>query len=252
MKPLIIAHRGESAEAPENTLAAINLAWQNGTDGIEIDIQLTKDNKIVVFHDKNTRRTCGVNGPVRFLKLDELKNLNAGFHKGLRWQEQIPTLREVLQTVPKKKSIFIELKSGRKIIPALKEILQNTSLEFEQIKIIGFNLKTMSEAKKELPKFEVFWTRRIGQEKIFFNKKGWNKIIEKAKQNNFEGLTFSYSKKLRVEIVKSIKAENLKIFVWTVNNLKKAVRLADLNIDGIMTDKAGWLKEELNAAEITT
>ena len=78
---LIIAHRGESFDAPENTLAAVNLAWERGADAVEIDVQLSKDNKIVVIHDENTKRTGGRNKLVKNQTLKELKELDVGIYR---------------------------------------------------------------------------------------------------------------------------------------------------------------------------
>ncbi len=96
---LIIAHRGESYDAPENTLASINLAWQRDADAVEIDVRLSKDNKVVVFHDKTTRRLGGRNESVKNQTLEELKELDVGSWKSEKYKnEKIPTLTEVLAT----------------------------------------------------------------------------------------------------------------------------------------------------------
>ncbi len=74
----IIAHRGESYSAPENTLAAVTLAWQRNADAVEVDVHLSKEGRLVVIHDDNTRRTAGVDRKVREQTLAELKALDAG------------------------------------------------------------------------------------------------------------------------------------------------------------------------------
>src|SRR5438034_6344625 len=108
----IIAHRGASHDAPENTLAAVHLAWQQNADAVEIDVHLSKDGKLVVIHDATTKRTCGVSHKVRELTLAELKSLDAGKWKGRQWVgETIPTLDEVLDIVPKGRGLVIEMKS---------------------------------------------------------------------------------------------------------------------------------------------
>src|SRR5580698_8356847 len=97
----IIAHRGSSFEAPENTLAAVNLAWRQRADAVEIDVHLSRDGRLVVIHDSNTRRTTGVNRKVARQTLAELHALDAGRWKGLTWLgEKIPSLEEVLASVP--------------------------------------------------------------------------------------------------------------------------------------------------------
>ena len=189
---LFVAHRGESISAPENTIEAVNLAWQSGADGIEIDVHLSKDNEIVVVHDKNTKRTTGVSHLIRNLNLNDIKNLNIrGSHiKGIGLIK-IPTLIEVLDTVPKGKLVFIEVKCGLEILPRLKKILKATSLDNSQIKIISFDLKVISAIKKHLPRYEVLLVKRIGIEKSVLYLDGLSKVISKLKKNNIDGLNLS-------------------------------------------------------------
>ena len=120
---IIIAHRGESFDAPENTLASINLAWERNADAVEIDIQLTKDKKIVVIHDKSTLRTGGKMKRIATSTYNELHQINVGKLKGAKWKnEKIPLLNEVIDTIPANKILFIELKSNADIINPLKSI----------------------------------------------------------------------------------------------------------------------------------
>src|SRR6185369_848081 len=91
-EPMLIAHRGASRDAPENTLAAFRLAWQQGADGIEADFRLTRDGRVVCLHDASTGRTAGVDLAVAEASLEELKRLDVGGWKGARWAgERIPT-----------------------------------------------------------------------------------------------------------------------------------------------------------------
>ncbi|MCH7827462.1 MAG: hypothetical protein IIC75_05760 [Bacteroidetes bacterium] len=80
---IIIAHRGESYDAPENTLASVNLAWERGADAVEVDIRMTKDKNIVVIHDRTTKRTGGKNYKIKDSSYDELNNVNVGFINGI-------------------------------------------------------------------------------------------------------------------------------------------------------------------------
>ena len=115
--PQIIAHRGASGDAPENTLAAFRLAWEQEADGIEMDLHLSRDGKIVVFHDKTLRRTAGVRGRVCDKTWDELRCLDVGLWKDPRWRgERIPLLEEALEVVPLGKSVWLELKGGPEIL----------------------------------------------------------------------------------------------------------------------------------------
>ena len=129
--PLIISHRGESSEAPENTLSAINLAWESGADGVEIDVHLTKDNQIVVIHNSRTKSISGKRFRIKSSTLEKLKSLDIGRTIGKKYySERIPTLNEVLLTVPPGKYIFIEIKCGVEIIPYLNQVLKHTNLSY--------------------------------------------------------------------------------------------------------------------------
>ena len=114
----IIAHRGASFDAPENTLAAVQLAWKQNADAVEIDVQFSKDGHIVVIHDEDTRKTAGVRRKVSAQTLAELKALDIGAWKHKKWSgERIPTLAEAFAVIPADKRLFVEIKCGPECIP---------------------------------------------------------------------------------------------------------------------------------------
>src|SRR2546430_2436553 len=84
-RPMIGAHRGASARAPENTLAALRAAIEDGAELIELDVRLTRDGRLAVIHDEETRRTTGTAGVVAELSMSELRQRDAGRHKGRHW-----------------------------------------------------------------------------------------------------------------------------------------------------------------------
>jgi len=245
----IIAHRGESFEAPENTLSSINLAWANGSDAVEIDIRLTKDNRIVVIHDAHTMRVAKEKMWVRSSMLIDLKNLDVGKYKGDKYEEEkIPELYEVLKTVPTDKKILIEIKCGKEIIPVLTETLKDSELHVEQIEIISFKLPVLIEIRKKLPQYSVLWILSLDYHKIFriFNP-SIKKIITKAIKNKITGIDLRDGRFLTKENILKIKSANLKLYVWTVNNFNRVKVLFDYGVDGITTDRAGWIKSKLNS-----
>ncbi|MCA9017815.1 MAG: glycerophosphodiester phosphodiesterase, partial [Planctomycetaceae bacterium] len=114
----IIGHRGASYDAPENTLASVNLAWQRNADAVEIDIYLTKDGKIVAYHDKTTKRIGGRDQAVNEQTLAELQTLDVGAWKNEKYKEErIPTLTQILKAIPAGKRLFIEIKCGPEVLP---------------------------------------------------------------------------------------------------------------------------------------
>lgn len=111
-RPLVLAHRGASGSAPENTLAAFTLALQQGADGVELDVQLSADGEVVVCHDSSVNRTTDGNGRVAEMPLAQLRQLDAGSWFGEVFRgERIPTLAQVFENLPRG-IIDVELKPG--------------------------------------------------------------------------------------------------------------------------------------------
>ena len=114
----IIGHRGASYDAPENTLASVKLAFEQGADASEIDIYLTKDNRIIALHDKTTKKTTGKDWKPGDRTLAELASLDAGSWKDKKYAgERIPTLEALLDTIPEGRKLVIEIKSDPEILP---------------------------------------------------------------------------------------------------------------------------------------
>lgn len=245
--PLIIAHRGESIDAPENTLAAINLAWKRNVKAVEIDIHLTVDNKIVVIHDKTTFRVSGIRKVVRKSTLNHLKLIDVGSKKGDSWKnEKIPLLSEVLSTVPENGKLIIEIKSNHNILRHLVGELSDSKLKDNQIELISFNIKTLTIAKKLMPKYNMLWLLNLDYTwpcwLIWINNK---RIIRKVKNSNLDGINVWAGKILTKKFITEIKNEGLLIYSWTVDDIQKAQLLADYGINGITSGKAAWMTKQI-------
>jgi glycerophosphoryl diester phosphodiesterase len=147
--PLIVAHRGASFVAPENTLPAFELAWEQGADAIEGDFLLTKDNQIVCIHDKTTKRLTEQNLVVAESTLEQLKTLDVGSWKNKKYTgTQIPTISEVFATVPSGKKFFVEVKCGPEIIPYLIKEIKMSGLKMDQVRLICFDKEVIKVFKK--------------------------------------------------------------------------------------------------------
>jgi len=244
---LIIAHRGESYDAPENTLGSINLAWERDDDAVEIDVQLTKDEKIVVIHDKTTLRTGGKLKRVSSNNYNELLKIDMGILKGNEWiNERIPLFDEVINTMPKAKILFIENKSDDRIVNPLKQLIEQKNINPDQIKFIGFDINTMKLIKDSLPKFESYW---IVEGKYYKGKSDLEETIAKCKSTGLDGLDVQAKKFLSKAVIQTVKKSDLKIYTWTVDDPARAKQLYLDGIDGITTNRAHWLKNKLS--EIT-
>ncbi|HKC72598.1 MAG TPA: glycerophosphodiester phosphodiesterase family protein [Chloroflexota bacterium] len=119
-RPVIGAHRGASARAPENTLAAFRAALDDEAELIELDVHLTRDGRLAVIHDEETRRITSTAGVVAELSMSELRRLDAGRHKGQQWAgEQIPELGDVFAAVRGRLLVNVEVKCSAAAVPAL-------------------------------------------------------------------------------------------------------------------------------------
>lgn len=240
----IIAHRGASWDAPENTVEAIQLAWDQKADASEFDVFLSKDGKIVAMHDKDTKRVAGVDKKVADQTLAELRLLDVGKWKGPRFAgAKVPTLEEMLATVPAGKRVFIEVKTGPEIVPELDRVLKSPRLKPVQTPIISFNIDVVAEVKKARSDLAVYWIVSTTATK---GKKPptAESLIAKAKAAKADGLDLS-TETLDKAFADKVKAAGLKLYVWTVNDLKVARRMVEIGVDGITTDRPGWLRENL-------
>ena len=244
----IVAHRGASHDRPENTLAAVNLGWEQG-NAVEIDIYLTADGKIVVIHDPNTKRTAGKDLLIAKSTLAELRELEVGRWKAAEFSgEKIPTLEEVLKTVPKGKRLFIEIKAGPEILPELKRVLDTAGVPPAQTPIIAFAYDTVKAAKVLMPQLKIYWLVSVKPDKETGDLKPTAaELIPQTKAAKLEGLDLGNSPALTPEYVREIQQSGLELYVWTVNDVEKARGYAKLGILGITTDRPGLLKQALGA-----
>lgn len=232
----IIAHRGYSQVAPENTVAAFNLAWRSGTDACELDLYLTADEKIVVIHDADTKRTTGIARKIKESTLADLQSLDAGSGKDPQFQGQrIPTLAEALATMPEgRERFFLEIKDTLRIVPFLARELETWKPRAAQLCVIAFDRVVAREAKKAMPWLPVY---RLSSE-LTKDKKPVDlpELIRSAKEDGLDGLDLSQKWPLTPALVKDIHEAGLKLCIWTVNKPEDVRRLAELGVDGITTD----------------
>jgi glycerophosphoryl diester phosphodiesterase len=157
--PMVLAHRGASAHAPENTLAAFRLASEHGADGIELDAKLSRDGEVVVFHDLTLERTTGMQGRVKKLTFAELRKLEAGSHKAEKYRgELIPTLDEVFETVGKQLYVNVELTNyddmGDALVEKVVEKVKRHQLQ-DWVMFSSFWPINLMKARRMLPEVPV-------------------------------------------------------------------------------------------------
>lgn len=241
----IVAHRGASFDAPENTVAAIKLAWEQKADASEFDVYLTKDGKLVVIHDATTKRTAGADLKVADSTLEELRKLDAGKWKAEKFAgEKLPTLEEMLATVPAGKRVFIEIKCGPEAVPEMDRVLKAGKLKPEQACVISFNADVVAASKKARPDLQALWIVSLNSKNA--KPKTAEELIEKAKEIKADGLDLSATPAvLDKAFGDKVKAAGLKLYVWTVNDAELARKMIAAGVESITTDRPGWLREQL-------
>ncbi|MFO0804277.1 MAG: glycerophosphodiester phosphodiesterase [Gemmataceae bacterium] len=239
----IIAHRGASHDAPENTVAAFKLAWEQGADGAELDIHFTKDGRIVVIHDADTKRTTGTDWKVRDRTLAELRTLDAGTWKHKRFAgERLPTLDEMLATVPEGKKVFVEVKCGPEAVRELDRVLKASRLKPEQTPVISFDASVIAAVKKARPDLPAYWLVSLKNRKD--EKRSVDDLVMKAREIRADGLDVSASDVVDAAFAAKVKAAGLRLDVWTVDDPAVARRVAPF-VAGITTNRPAWLREQL-------
>ncbi len=234
----MVAHRGASGEAPENTLPAFQLAWEQGADAIEADFRLTKDGHVVCVHDRDTKRVSGKKLIVKDSTLAELQLLDVGSFKGPQFKGvPIPTISEVLAVVPEGKKIYIEIKSGKEIVPQLLRDIQKSKLGNDQLVVICFDSAVLLEIKTLAPqlKLKTSWLVNF--------KKGKNGEIKPKMDDAFKVMKLikadgiSTSKRFVGEkFIKHVHSLGYEHHVWTIDDIPTAKQYQQWGTHSITTN----------------
>lgn len=230
----IIAHRGASSIAPENTLASIAKALEFSPDFIEIDIRLTKDLKLAVLHDATLRRTTGYRKNIHKITLEEAQQYDAG-----KWFSndflgvKIPSLEEVLKLIGRKAGLMIEIKNGthppEDTVNELFKLLKSFSTPLPDLVIGSFSLESTLLAKKHA--YEV-------KDKVSIRTIGIVDTRKSLKLMNEQEIDIiaSWFRILSNASVKAIHDTKKEVWSFTVNDQKLATSLAEMGVDGLITN----------------
>jgi glycerophosphoryl diester phosphodiesterase len=234
MTPKIYAHRGASGDAPENTLAAFDLAVAQNADGIELDVTLSNDGEVVVIHDDTVDRTTNGKGYVRDMTLSQLKELNAG--QG----ERLPTLDEVLKRFGDKIIINIELKRIKPLtglLPIKVAALINQYQLRESVLVSSFSPRNLRNFRKHSKDVALGLLTLPRLAKKWF----WRWF-------DFDALHPHHSDVTQT-LVQEMHQKNCQVNVWTVDEPDEITRLVTLNVDGIITNHPARTRTCLEALQ---
>jgi glycerophosphoryl diester phosphodiesterase len=231
-RPLVIGHRGASAVAPQNTLAAFRKAMELGADGVELDVQLSADGVPVVMHDFTVDRTTDGTGPVRSKTLAELKALDAGSTFSPQFVgERIPTLSQVLAGLEGKLLVNVELKDfnprGSGLEAPVVEVARKHAME-KRVLFSSFNPLALRRVKRLAP--DIPAGLLYAEDLPIYLRRAWLApfIPHEARHPHFSMVTES--------LIKWCHGHGLRVNTWTVDDPAEMRRLIALGVDGILTN----------------
>ena len=224
---LVVAHRGASAEAPENTLAAYRAAMAHGVQAVECDVRLSADGAVVVMHDPTLERTTDGSGPVAARTLAELRRLDAGRWKAPAFAgERIPELGEVLDLVRGRMLLFVDLKEGRGLEERVARLVGSRT----DVIALAFDPRRIARMRSLLPHVPaMLLVRREPDDEV-------EMLIAVAAQAGAALLGVEVAGVDR-PLIEAAHRSGLGVFAWTVNDPGDARQLAAAGIDCLITDR---------------
>lgn len=239
----VFAHRGASGYAPENTLEAFALAGEQGAQGIELDVQLTKDGEVVVIHDETIDRVSTGKGAVRDYTLEELRRFSFHNHKKEYEGVQIPTLREVLEQVkPGGMEVNIELKTGICWYPGLEE------KTVELVKAAGMENRVIYSSFNHYSVQKILELDGEAETAYLYSDVLLN-VENYAKNTGVCGLHPAVYHLKMADFLESYRRSGLKVRVWTVNDEADMRQFIEKDLEAVITnypDRALRVRDEVN------
>ena len=224
--PTVMAHRGVSADAPENTLYAFSDAISAGADFIELDVQQTRDGVLVVMHDSNLKRTTGVNKDIWDVDYADIQDLDAGsWFDPAYANARIPTLEETLQFVDKRAKLNIEIKPTKHGSDTLEQDVAELITRYQYTDacyVTSFSYGSLKKVKEANPEIRTGYLMSVAYGQFYSLK---------------YADAFSLNKVfVTSQVVNAAHQQGKQIFAWTVNGMSEVRSLCNLHVDSIITD----------------
>lgn len=237
-KVTITAHRGDCSSAPENTLAAFELAIENGADIIELDVRQTKDGEIVVMHDENLKRVCGVNKKVGKLTYEELMKYSPGKkyrgpNEELYREEKIPTLQEVIDFVGDRAKLNIELKpakTDKNLSQKVAEIIGENNY-YDNCFVASLTYGAIRRVKVADPEIKTVYVMAVAMGDFY--------DLEYA-----DGFSIKY-RYINNEIIKQAHKRGKEVYAWTVDDKQILESMMLMNVDSIITNNPAKMRTSM-------
>jgi glycerophosphoryl diester phosphodiesterase len=242
--PLVIAHRGDSAHRPENTLASFATALELGCSAVEMDVQLTRDGHVVVIHDSRLERTTSGHGDVRELTLAEVRAVSAGHPSrfGDAWTgERIPTLAEALALLRDRARALVEIKvesvtddAGGGLEALTAQEIRRSGMA-DRVAVISFDQRAIVRLRQLAPEM----TR--GR---MFSRTSPDELLRDAAEAGCE-LVLPHKSQLSDELVRRVRSAGLKLGTWIVDEPEELRELAHFDLYGVGSNRPGILLDAI-------
>lgn len=235
--PKVIGHRGASATAPENTLAAFELAFQEGADGLECDVRLTADSQVICMHDADAERVAGTSILVADQSYEQLSELDVGAWKGADFKgTRIPLLSELLGKMRPGKKLLVELKTGQEILKPLFDVIDASLIELKQLAIMVFDPEMVKAIKTQRPDLKVYWLIDVKSNWLGRSQLKLADVLDALVEIKADGLGLRAHSGIQRDMVKAILDADVDLNIWTVDDAAEARRYASLGVSSITTN----------------
>jgi len=226
-KPLIVAHRGAAADAPENTAEAFKLAWEQNADAIEGDFHLTADGVLACHHDPVVKGNDREMYPINEYNFEAL----------LAIAPTLLRLEDFLALIPQDKQAFIELKAGPDSVAPLLNVLGASEVPLERLNIITFDSAVLAQIKDDEPKLRTYLLsdRRLAPDRL----------LPLLKDLRADGYSPKAELPIGMGYAEKLREAGFSLHTWTVDDHKLAQKWSGLNANSITTNRPAWLREEL-------
>ncbi|HEV2764627.1 MAG TPA: glycerophosphodiester phosphodiesterase family protein [Pyrinomonadaceae bacterium] len=254
--PLVVGHRGASAHAPENTLAAFRRAFEDGADGLEFDVRLARDGVPVCIHDVSLARTGSRVDAVSSLTSEELRECGVGAWFNRRFprlaraeyeRERVPTLAEVFrETAVRARVLYVELKyePGEDVLPLASEVARLTREHrlLEQVVVESFNLEAVRASKRLAPELRTaaLFERRLARPVL-----PAGTILARASDCGADEIALHHTL-ARARTVAAARSEGFDALVWTVDRPAWAARALALGLRALITNRPALMRSALD------
>lgn len=242
-----ISHRGESYDAPQNTIPAFELSKERATDGMECDVRFTKDRRMVVCHDPTTCATCDACAKISQVTYEQLCRISVVFRKGGFKGVHIPLFEDTLPALGEGREYYIEIKENDAgLLEETAKALKKAGIPVSRAVIISFIPDMVRAAKEIIPGIRTLLLTNCSRENGAFSAET---LLADLRAVNADGVDLQADPNFMTpEFVHQIKDAGFFFAVWTVDDPELAKKCIAAGVDSITSNRAAWLRDQLAGA----